>query len=127
MSGRRFQGRESWGTDPDTPATGAGPTREVPHGEVSEARQEGVVHQGQQHDHHEHEEGTNEQGPREEVDGAFALRPPHGQRCVFETYESLGDLTAADVFQRAGEQTPVFDSTGANVDEFIDVCGKVRF
>jgi catalase len=32
----------------------------------------------------------------------------YGAHGVFETYESLGDLTSADLFQRAGEQTPVF-------------------
>ena len=32
----------------------------------------------------------------------------YGAHGVFETYESLSDLTSADIFQRAGEQTPVF-------------------
>src|SRR3954452_8260017 len=32
----------------------------------------------------------------------------YGAHGYFENYESLSDLTRADVFQRAGEQTPVF-------------------
>ncbi len=34
--------------------------------------------------------------------GAFGV---HG---FFETYESLADITKADLFQRSGEKTPVF-------------------
>lgn len=32
----------------------------------------------------------------------------YGAHGFFETYEPLGDLTRADIFQRAGERTPVF-------------------
>jgi catalase len=32
----------------------------------------------------------------------------YGAHGFFETYESLSDVTSADIFQRAGEQTPVF-------------------
>jgi len=32
----------------------------------------------------------------------------YGAHGYFETYNSLADVTAADIFQRAGEQTPVF-------------------
>src|ERR1700675_3668293 len=31
-----------------------------------------------------------------------------GAHGYFETYEPLADITAADIFQRAGERTPVF-------------------
>src|SRR5579885_1973553 len=32
----------------------------------------------------------------------------YGAHGFFETYESLAELTAADIFQRAGEKTPAF-------------------
>ena len=34
--------------------------------------------------------------------------PCYGAHGYFENYESLADLTRADLFQRAGERTPVF-------------------
>lgn len=47
---------------------------------------------------------------------------------VFETYESLADLTMADIFQRAGEQTEVFVrfSTVAGNKGSFDLARDVR-
>ena len=52
----------------------------------------------------------------------------YGARGVFETYEPLTDLTRADLFQRAGEQTPVFVrfSTVAGNKGSPDVARDVR-
>jgi catalase len=52
----------------------------------------------------------------------------YGAHGVFETYESLSDLTSADVFQRAGEQTPVFVrfSTVAGNKGSFDLARDVR-
>lgn len=51
-----------------------------------------------------------------------------GVHGYFETYESLSDLTAADIFQRAGEQTPVFVrfSTVAGNKGSSDLARDVR-
>jgi catalase len=36
------------------------------------------------------------------------MRVAYGAHGFFETYESLADITRADIFQRAGEKTPAF-------------------
>jgi catalase len=52
----------------------------------------------------------------------------YGAHGYFETYESLSDLTRADIFQRAGEQTPVFArfSTVAGNKGSFDLARDVR-
>ena len=52
----------------------------------------------------------------------------YGAHGYFETYESLADVTAADIFQRAGEKTPVFvrfSAVGGNKGSF-DLARDVR-
>ncbi len=51
-----------------------------------------------------------------------------GAHGFFETYESLADITCADIFQRAGEQTPVFVrfSTVAGNRGSMDLARDVR-
>jgi catalase len=51
-----------------------------------------------------------------------------GVHGTFETYESLSDLTSADLFQRAGEQTPAFVrfSTVAGNKGSFDLARDVR-
>lgn len=52
----------------------------------------------------------------------------YGAHGYFETYESLSDITRADVFQRAGEKTPVFVrfSTVAGNKGSADLARDVR-
>ncbi|MDM9644808.1 catalase C [Rhizobium sp. S163] len=52
----------------------------------------------------------------------------YGAHGFFETYESLSDITRADVFQRAGERTPVFVrfSTVAGSKGSFDLARDVR-
>ncbi len=52
----------------------------------------------------------------------------YGAHGFFETYESLGDVTSADIFARAGEQTPVFVrfSTVAGSKGSVDLARDVR-
>ena len=52
----------------------------------------------------------------------------YGAHGYFENYESLADITRADVFQRAGEQTPVFVrfSTVAGNKGSMDLARDVR-
>ncbi len=52
----------------------------------------------------------------------------YGAHGFFETYESLSDVTRADVFQRAGEKTPVFVrfSTVAGNKGSADLARDVR-
>src|SRR4051794_9563566 len=52
----------------------------------------------------------------------------YGAHGYFETYESLSDVTRADLFQRAGEQTPVFVrfSTVAGSKGSSDLARDVR-
>lgn len=52
----------------------------------------------------------------------------YGAHGYFENYESLADVTAADIFQRAGEQTPVFVrfSTVAGNKGSFDLARDVR-
>lgn len=52
----------------------------------------------------------------------------YGAHGYFENYESLADLTCADVFQRAGEKTPVFVrfSTVAGNKGSFDLARDVR-
>jgi catalase len=52
----------------------------------------------------------------------------YGAHGVFETYESLSDITCADIFQRAGEQTEVFVrfSTVAGNKGSFDLARDVR-
>jgi catalase len=52
----------------------------------------------------------------------------YGAHGYFETYESLAELTRADIFQRAGEQTPVFVrfSTVAGNKGSFDLARDVR-
>ena len=52
----------------------------------------------------------------------------YGAHGVFETYEPLADLTSADLFQRAGETTPVFVrfSTVAGNKGSFDLARDVR-
>ena len=52
----------------------------------------------------------------------------YGAHGYFENYESLSDLTRADLFQRAGEQTPVFVrfSTVAGNKGSFDLARDVR-
>lgn len=52
----------------------------------------------------------------------------YGAHGYFETYESLSDITCADVFQRAGEKTPAFVrfSTVAGNKGSADVARDVR-
>ena len=52
----------------------------------------------------------------------------YGAHGVFETYESLSDITRADLFQRAGEQTEVFVrfSTVAGNKGSFDLARDVR-
>ncbi|KRB49213.1 catalase [Rhizobium sp. Root708] len=52
----------------------------------------------------------------------------YGAHGFFETYESLSDITRADVFQRAGEKTPVFVrfSTVAGSKGSFDLARDVR-
>ncbi|ESQ86132.1 hypothetical protein AEAC466_02775 [Asticcacaulis sp. AC466] len=52
----------------------------------------------------------------------------YGAHGFFETYDSLADVTAADLFQRAGEQTPVFVrfSTVAGNKGSFDLARDVR-
>ncbi|MFS2155014.1 MULTISPECIES: catalase C [unclassified Rhizobium] len=52
----------------------------------------------------------------------------YGAHGFFETYESLSDITRADVFQRAGEKTPVFVrfSTVAGNKGSSDLARDVR-
>jgi catalase len=52
----------------------------------------------------------------------------YGAHGFFETYESLTDITSADLFQRAGEQTPVFVrfSTVAGNKGSFDLARDVR-
>ncbi len=52
----------------------------------------------------------------------------YGAHGFFETYESLADVTRADVFQRAGEKTPVFVrfSTVAGNKGSADLARDVR-
>lgn len=51
-----------------------------------------------------------------------------GAHGYFETYESLSDITCADIFQRAGEKTPAFVrfSTVAGSKGSVDVARDVR-
>src|SRR5579871_1963967 len=51
-----------------------------------------------------------------------------GAHGFFETYESLSDVTSADIFQRAGERTPVFVrfSTVAGNKGSADLARDVR-
>ncbi len=52
----------------------------------------------------------------------------YGAHGFFETYDSLADVTRADIFQRAGEQTPVFVrfSTVAGNKGSADLARDVR-
>jgi catalase len=52
----------------------------------------------------------------------------YGAHGFFETYDSLSDVTAADLFQRAGEKTPVFVrfSTVAGNKGSFDLARDVR-
>jgi catalase len=52
----------------------------------------------------------------------------YGAHGYFENYESLADLTCADLFQRAGEQTPAFVrfSTVAGSEGSADLARDVR-
>lgn len=52
----------------------------------------------------------------------------YGAHGVFENYESLADLTSADLFQRPGEQTPVFVrfSTVGGSKGSVDLARDVR-
>ena len=52
----------------------------------------------------------------------------YGAHGFFETYESLADITSADVFQRSGEKTPVFVrfSTVAGNKGSADLARDVR-
>ena len=52
----------------------------------------------------------------------------YGAHGYFETYDSLADVTAADIFQRAGEKTPVFVrfSTVAGNKGSFDLARDVR-
>ncbi|WP_443749439.1 catalase [Asticcacaulis solisilvae] len=52
----------------------------------------------------------------------------YGAHGFFETYESLADVTSADIFQRAGEKTPVFVrfSTVAGNKGSADLARDVR-
>jgi len=52
----------------------------------------------------------------------------YGAHGYFETYESLSDITSADIFQRAGEKTPVFTriSTVAGNKGSADLARDVR-
>ena len=52
----------------------------------------------------------------------------YGAHGFFETYESLSDITRADIFQRAGEKTPVFVrfSTVAGNKGSADLARDVR-
>ena len=52
----------------------------------------------------------------------------YGAHGYFETYESLADVTKADIFQRAGEKTPVFVrfSTVAGNKGSFDLARDVR-
>ncbi len=52
----------------------------------------------------------------------------YGAHGFFENYESLSDVTRADVFQRAGEKTPVFVrfSTVAGSEGSADIARDVR-
>ncbi len=52
----------------------------------------------------------------------------YGAHGFFETYESLDDVTSADIFARAGEQTPVFVrfSTVAGNKGSVDLARDVR-
>ena len=52
----------------------------------------------------------------------------YGAHGFFETYDSLADVTSADLFQRAGEQTPVFVrfSTVAGNKGSFDLARDVR-
>ncbi|MEO6628951.1 MAG: catalase [Aquihabitans sp.] len=52
----------------------------------------------------------------------------YGVKGYFETYESLSDLTSADIFQRAGERTEVFArlSTVAGSAGSMDLARDVR-
>ncbi len=52
----------------------------------------------------------------------------YGAHGFFETYDSLADVTSADIFQRAGEQTPVFVrfSTVAGNKGSFDLARDVR-
>jgi catalase len=52
----------------------------------------------------------------------------YGAHGYFETYESLADVTRADIFQRAGERTPVFVrfSTVAGNKGSFDLARDVR-
>lgn len=52
----------------------------------------------------------------------------YGAHGFFETYESLADITRADIFQRAGEKTPVFVrfSTVAGAKGSMDLARDVR-
>jgi catalase len=52
----------------------------------------------------------------------------YGAHGFFETYESLSDLTCADIFQRAGERTPAFVrfSTVAGSKGSFDLARDVR-
>ncbi len=51
-----------------------------------------------------------------------------GAHGFFETYESLSDITSADIFQRAGEKTPAFVrfSTVAGNKGSVDLARDVR-
>ncbi|MEP6987979.1 MAG: catalase, partial [Chloroflexota bacterium] len=52
----------------------------------------------------------------------------YGAHGYFETYKPLSDITSADIFQRAGEQTPVFVrfSTVAGNKGSADLARDVR-
>src|SRR6201991_3795363 len=52
----------------------------------------------------------------------------YGAHGFFETYESLSDVTAADIFQRPGEKTPAFVrfSTVAGSKGSADLARDVR-
>ena len=52
----------------------------------------------------------------------------YGAHGFFETYESLAAYTRADIFQRAGEKTPVFVrfSTVARIEGSFDLARDVR-
>ncbi len=52
----------------------------------------------------------------------------YGAHGYFETYQSLADITSADLFQRAGQRTPVFVrfSTVAGSEGSVDLARDVR-
>ena len=59
---------------------------------------------------------------------AWSMRGASAPTAIFETYESLADITAADLFQRPGEKTPAFVrfSTVAGNKGSADLARDVR-